>query len=179
MTRDPAPPVPGAVSVDAEVGVPTDARAMGFWLKALLGELNDLADAMEASTMATAEGVMDASSVLATFRSVSGDTFIRAIKAAQDLPAVLRRDDPRHRLNRAGVPSSSGVTVVVQPTVTNTVPNTQTRTETRRGPSGEVMIAVFVEQMEMLMSRKIGRGEDLAPTLERRYGLNPAAGAYR
>ncbi|MEO5338858.1 MAG: hypothetical protein H7841_18545, partial [Magnetospirillum sp. WYHS-4] len=36
-------------------------------------ELNDLADAMEASTMVTAEGVMDASSVLATFRSVSGD----------------------------------------------------------------------------------------------------------
>jgi hypothetical protein len=41
------------------------------------------------------------------------------------------------------------------------------------------MIDVFVEQMEMQMSRKIGRGEGLAPTLERRYGLNPAAGAYR
>ena len=92
---------------------------------------------------------------------------------------VLRRDDPRHRLNLAGVPSASGVTVVVQPTVTNTVPSTQTRTETRRGPAGEVMIDVFVEQMEMLMSRKIGRGEGIAPTLERRYGLNPAAGAYR
>ena len=38
LGRDPAPPVPGAVSVDGEVGVPTDARAMGFWLKALLGE---------------------------------------------------------------------------------------------------------------------------------------------
>ena len=91
---------------------------------------------------------------------------------------VLRRDDPRHRLNLGGG-SQGGVTVVVQPTVTNTVPNTQARTETRRGPSGEVMIDVFVEQMEMLMSRKIGRGEGLAPTLERRYGLNPAAGAYR
>jgi hypothetical protein len=41
------------------------------------------------------------------------------------------------------------------------------------------MIDVFVEQMEIQMSRKIGRGEGLAPTLERRYGLNPAAGAYR
>ncbi|MEO5338828.1 MAG: phage tail length tape measure family protein, partial [Magnetospirillum sp. WYHS-4] len=55
-------------------------------------ELNDLADAMEASTMATAEGVRDASSVLATFRSVSGDTFVRAIKAAQDLSAVFGQD---------------------------------------------------------------------------------------
>ncbi|MEO5337235.1 MAG: hypothetical protein H7841_10120, partial [Magnetospirillum sp. WYHS-4] len=84
-------------------------------------------------------------------------------------------------------PSAGGVTVVVQPTVTNTVPNTQARTETRRGPAGEVMIDVLsasrslrsVDRMEMLMSRKIGRGEGLAPTLERRYGLNPAAGAYR
>jgi len=55
-------------------------------------ELNNLADAMESSTMATAEGVMDASSVLATFRSVSGDTFVRAIKAAQDLSAVFGQD---------------------------------------------------------------------------------------
>nr|CAX84003.1 uncharacterized protein [uncultured bacterium] len=36
-----------------------------------------------------------------------------------------------------------------------------------------------VEQMETLIARRIGRGEGLAPTLERRYGLNPAAGAYR
>ena len=59
------------------------------------------------------------------------------------------------------------------------MPNTQARTETRRGPGGELMIDIFVEQMEMLMSRKIGRGEGMAPTLERRYGLNPVAGAYR
>ena len=90
---------------------------------------------------------------------------------------VLTRDDPRHRFNLAG--GQGAVTVVVQPTVTNSVPNTQARTETRRGPAGEVMIDVFVEQMEMLMSRRIGRGEGLAPTLERRYGLNRAAGAHR
>jgi lambda family phage tail tape measure protein len=103
----------------------------------------------------------------------SGEVPIVALRGEE----VLTRDDPRHRFNLAG--SQSGVTVVVQPTVTNTVPNTQARTETRRGPGGELMIDVFVEQMEMLMSRKIGRGEGLAPTLERRYGLNPAAGAYR
>lgn len=103
----------------------------------------------------------------------SGEVPIVALRGEE----VLTRDDPRHRFNLAG--SQSGVTVVVQPTVTNTVPNAQARTETRRGPGGELMIDVFVEQMEMLMSRKIGRGEGMAPTLERRYGLNPVAGAYR
>ncbi len=103
----------------------------------------------------------------------SGEVPIVALRGEE----VLTRDDPRHRFNLAG--GQGGVTVVVQPTVTNTVQGTQARTETRRGPGGELMIDVFVEQMEMLMSRKIGRGEGMAPTLERRYGLNPAAGAYR
>jgi len=93
---------------------------------------------------------------------------------------VLTRDDPRHRFNLMRLSSAEGTpTVVVQPTVYNTVQGTQARTETRRGPAGEVLIDIFVEQMESLMSRRIGRGEGLAPTLERRYGLNPAAGVYR
>ena len=103
----------------------------------------------------------------------SGEVPIVALRGEE----VLTRNDPRHRFNLDG--TQGGVTVVVQPTVTNTVPNTQARTETRRGPGGELMIDVFVEQMEMLMSRNIGRGEGMAPTLERRYGLNPVAGAYR
>ncbi len=104
----------------------------------------------------------------------SGEVPIVALRGEE----VLTRDDPRHRFNLASG-AQGGVTVVVQPTVTNSVPNSQARTETRKGPAGEVMIDVFVEQMEMHMSRKISRGEGLAPTLERRYGLNPAAGAYR
>ncbi len=104
----------------------------------------------------------------------SGEVPIVALRGEE----VLTRDDPRHRFNLGGG-SPGGVTVVVQSTITNNAPNTQARTETRRGPAGEVMIEIFVEQMEMHMSRKIGRGEGLAPTLERRYGLNPAAGAYR
>ncbi|CAA6605811.1 Phage-related minor tail protein [Rhodospirillaceae bacterium LM-1] len=106
----------------------------------------------------------------------SGEVPIVALRGEE----VLNRDDPRHRFNLSGgSQGGNGVTVVVQPTITNSAPNTQARTETRRGPAGEVMIDVFVEQMEMMMGRKIGRGEGLAPTLERRYGLNPAAGAYR
>ncbi|OHC75187.1 MAG: hypothetical protein A3G18_09780 [Rhodospirillales bacterium RIFCSPLOWO2_12_FULL_58_28] len=106
----------------------------------------------------------------------SGEMPIVALRGEE----VLTRDDPRHRFNlMRGPADQSAPTVVVQPTVYNTAPNTQARTETRRGPAGEVMIDVFVEQMESSMARKIGRGEGLAPTLERRYGLNPAAGAYR
>ncbi len=107
----------------------------------------------------------------------SGEVPIVALRGEE----VITRDDPRHRFNLMRLPAaaSSAPTVVVQPTVYNTVPNTQARTETRRGPAGEVLIDVFVEQIESLMSRRIGRGEGLAPTLERRYGLNPAAGAYR
>ncbi|WP_172822167.1 phage tail length tape measure family protein, partial [Magnetospirillum moscoviense] len=56
------------------------------------GQLAALADEMETGTLATAEGVMDASAVMATFRSVSGDTFTRAIRLAQDLSAVFRQD---------------------------------------------------------------------------------------
>lgn len=106
----------------------------------------------------------------------SGEVPIVALRGEE----VLTRDDPRHRFNlMRGTADQSAPTVVVQPTVYNTAPNTQARTETRRGSGGEVMIDIFVEQMESQMARKIGRGEGLAPTLERRYGLNPAAGAYR
>lgn len=36
--RDPAPAVLGALTCDGEIAVPCDARQIGFWLKALLGE---------------------------------------------------------------------------------------------------------------------------------------------
>ena len=42
--------------------------------------------------MATSEQVLDAASVLATFRSVSGDTFKRAIGYAQDMATVFGGD---------------------------------------------------------------------------------------
>lgn len=51
-----------------------------------------LADSMEQTTLATAEGVQDAASILSTFRSVSGETFTRAIGLAQDMSAVFGQD---------------------------------------------------------------------------------------
>jgi lambda family phage tail tape measure protein len=38
---------------------------------------------------------------------------------------------------------------------------------------------VFIEQIEGRMARAISQGTGIAPTLERRYGLNPAMGAVR
>jgi hypothetical protein len=49
----------------------------------------------------------------------------------------------------------------------------------RRGADGENIIDVVVEQIRGALSREITRGEGLAVPLERRYGLNAAAGAWR
>ena len=49
----------------------------------------------------------------------------------------------------------------------------------RREPGGDLTLDIMIEQIEGGMARHIGRGEGLAPTLERRYGLNPAAGSLR
>lgn len=64
-------------------------QATGYAAGVTADELNDYADAMELSTLATAEQVKEAAGVLATFRSVSGDTFKRTIGLAQDLSAVF------------------------------------------------------------------------------------------
>ncbi len=52
----------------------------------------ELGDAMESSMLVTSEQVQDAAGVMATFRSVSGDTFTRAIKLSQDMAAVFGQD---------------------------------------------------------------------------------------
>ncbi len=63
--------------------------------------------------------------------------------------------------------------------VRNTAPGTQASADVRREPSGDLSLDIVIEQVEGGMARHIGRGEGLAPTLERRYGLNPAAGSLR
>jgi len=58
------------------------------------------------------------------------------------------------------------------------VAGTQAQVQTRRDSSGNLGLDIVVEKVEGKLARNIGRGEGLAPTLERRYGLNPAAGSY-
>ena len=51
--------------------------------------------------------------------------------------------------------------------------------EEQQQADGSTRLDVIVEKIEAYMSRSIAIGSGLAPTLERRYGLNPAAGVYR
>ncbi|MEZ5860613.1 MAG: phage tail length tape measure family protein [Geminicoccaceae bacterium] len=55
-------------------------------------EITALGDQMERSTLAGGEAVVDAAAALATFKSVSGDTFTDAIRLSQDLAAVFGGD---------------------------------------------------------------------------------------
>ena len=50
------------------------------------------ADEIEGSTLATAEQVQDAAGVMATFGTVTGETFKRGMRLAQDLSAVFKQD---------------------------------------------------------------------------------------
>ncbi len=63
--------------------------------------------------------------------------------------------------------------------VRNTAPGARASADVRREPGGDLTLDIMIERIEGGMARHIGRGEGLAPTLERRYGLNPAAGSLR
>ncbi|ALK08999.1 phage tail tape measure C-terminal domain-containing protein [Blastochloris viridis] len=64
-------------------------KATGFAAGLTGQEISNLADEIEGYSLASAESVKEAAGILATFRSVSGDTFTRAIRLAQDLSAVF------------------------------------------------------------------------------------------
>lgn len=67
-------------------------KATGYAAGLTGAEIGDLADTLEASTMASAESIKNAAGIMATFRSVSGDTFKRAVTLAQDMAAVFGGD---------------------------------------------------------------------------------------
>lgn len=75
--------------------------------------------------------------------------------------------------------SSSGSRGDVNVSVYNYADGTSARTEERQNASGGSDIDVIIEQVEESMGRRIQKGEGLAPTLEGKYALNPAAGAVR
>lgn len=63
--------------------------------------------------------------------------------------------------------------------VTNHASGVDARVQTTQQPDGSTRLDVIVEQIEARMNRSINQGVGIAPTLERRYGLNPAVGALR
>ena len=75
--------------------------------------------------------------------------------------------------------SDTKPTVNVAVNVRNTAPGTRASADMRREPGGDLTLDIMIEKIEGGMARNIGRGQGMAPTLERRYGLNPAAGSLR
>ncbi len=101
---------------------------------------------------------------------------------AGEMPVVAQRGEgvftPGQMQALAPVPDARP-TVNVAVNVRNTAPGTRASADVRREPGGDLTLDIMIEQIEGGMARHIGRGEGLAPTLERRYGLNPAAGSLR
>lgn len=64
-------------------------KATGNTAGLTIRQIEELAQRLGRDTLASTQGVRDAAGVLLTFRSVSGDTFVRTIELAQDLAAVL------------------------------------------------------------------------------------------
>jgi hypothetical protein len=69
--------------------------------------------------------------------------------------------------------------VNVRVNVHNHAGNATARADVKRDGSGGLDLNIIIEEIENTMTRNVSRGEGMAPTLERRYGLNPAAGSYR
>ena len=70
-------------------------------------------------------------------------------------------------------------TVVKVDVHNNAGPDTRASATATTDATGNTQIMVMVEKIEGMMGRRIGQGGGLAPMLEGRYGLNPAAGARR
>lgn len=70
-------------------------------------------------------------------------------------------------------------TVVKVDVHNNAGPDTRATATATTDSTGNTQIMVMVEKIEGMMGRRIGQGGGLAPMLEGRYGLNPAAGARR
>jgi lambda family phage tail tape measure protein len=97
---------------------------------------------------------------------------------AQEGEAVLTRGQMR-ALGGALSAKSQPPAVNVQVNVVNKAQGVDARIEQQRQPDGGLRLDVFIEQIEGRMARAISQGTGIAPTLERRYGLNPAMGAVR
>lgn len=99
-----------------------------------------------------------------------------------EVPIIARQGEAVFtpgQLRALGGAVAGGPQVNVEVNVINRASGVETRIEQRQQPDGSTRLDVIVEQMEARMARSISQGSGLAPTLERRYGLNPAAGAMR
>ncbi len=83
------------------------------------------------------------------------------------------------QMNVLGGALSSKPNVNISVKVENNASGVEARTDVKRDNKGNIDLRIIVDEIENTITRNVSRGEGLAPTLERRYGLNPAVGSYR
>lgn len=82
----------------------------------------------------------------------------------------------RDASGRLGVTAHGGGTNVTVNVIE--AQGTKANVEQQQNSDGTMSINVIVEQLYGVMNRDLQRGTGIAPTIERRYGLNRVAGAY-
>ncbi len=103
------------------------------------------------------------------------------IVGRNEVPAILQRGEgvfTKGQMAAIGA-GMSRPEVNIEVNVVNTASGVGARVERTQQADGGLKLDVIVEQIEGRMARSIGMGTGLAPAMERRYGLNPAAGAAR
>ena len=146
-------------------------------------------DLMSGGTMVAHTGGLIGSDVLAT-RSVGLQHFDGAQRfhtgglVADEVPIIAQPGEAvftpgQLRALGGALAKNNPSPVKVLVNVTNHASGVDARVQTTQQPDGSTRLDVIVEQIEARMNRSINQGVGIAPTLERRYGLNPAVGALR
>jgi len=164
------------------------AGALGGFLGDIAGSIFGApAGAGTASTATAHTGGVIGSDTL-RMRSVNPAVFVNAPRfhtggiVGNEVPIIAKQGEAvftpgQMKLLGGALQSKPNVNVSVR--VENNAGNAQARADVSRDSAGNMDLKIIIEEVEGNLSRNIGRGEGLAPTLERRYGLNPAAGSYR
>jgi len=100
----------------------------------------------------------------------------------QEVPIIAKHGEAVFtpgQMNLLGDALNSKPNVNVSIKVQNNVSNAQVGASMSKDSSGNLNLNIIIEEIENNIVRNVAKGEGLAPTLERRYGLNPAAGSYR
>ena len=154
--------------------------------KPLSNALGDFAGSFFGDLFATAHtgGVIGSDNLSSKVASPS--VFLGAPKfhtgglVGDEVPIIAKKGEAVFtpgQMKLLGGAMNSGANVSVN--VHNYASGTTARADVQRDGSGGIDLNIIVEEIENKMNRNVSRGEGLAPTLERRYGLNPAAGSLR
>lgn len=123
--------------------------------------------------------------VLST-KSVNPNVFTNANKyhsgglVGDEVPIIAKRGEgvfTKGQMEALG--QKQGRSVEVKVNVINNVSGVKADVQSSKDTNGNVLLNIFVEQIEANISRNVSRGEGLAQVLEQRYALNPAMGSYR